>query len=289
MFTSGLFVIAIATIVVFIICLFFFEYVVKNISDDYKRVCRTLLPRESTSIEDCETMIQSGDVLLVLSPVHYVDTVSHVALAVRSSSSEIAILEHNLRGRPYYVTFKDFIRAYASHSPVRVVIRRLRQNVNGMLTPLCTEKLISCINTIMCYDYDYTVASRQINRWILKVGLGAIPLVPQPSTLRNSYCSAVVMQILILYGVLDPRMASEQTIMGPYEWLLPAHLSRRRFPIEKSINGSFRYMKLLQCNLEGGMVPTTYYELYKCRKIIAAKKKERMRRTRMKGIVLEHW
>ena len=260
--------------------LFFQCVVASRISRDYSTFCDDILRGAAAwTLDEAEDRLETGDVLLILTPVHFVDTVCHVAIAVRTSRTDLAVLEMRKEWMrdtgPCFLTLPDFLRSYEVQ-PYRLLVRRFRQNGS----PLDTDRLLACTQTLMSERYDSVVAVQQINRWLLYAG-GLVPMLPQPRTVGRSYCSRAVLKIFIAYGVVDAKTDLERSIFGPFEWAAPAALSRRRFPLMRHIHAGFEVLPFVQINREHGLpVPTDYLEMNAVKEILAKRARHRSRRAK---------
>lgn len=250
--------------------IFFHFVVVARISRDYHTFCDTLLANsEVWTIQKAEKRLETGDILLILVPVHFVDTICHAAMVIRTTSTELAVLEIRKEwmreSGPCYLTLRDFLRGY-DILPYRLIIRRFRCRVQNTLRTLDTERMIQCTRRIMSERYDSVVVTQQINRWVSRLGgKGILPLLPQPRERGKSYCSRALLQILIAYGALDPKTDVERTMFGPYEWAVPAAMSRRRYPLMSHIIAGFELLPFVQVVRGDGVAPSSYLGMMRAR------------------------
>jgi hypothetical protein len=258
--------------------LLLFETIVHNIHVDYNMITRSLRANLCTSLKDCKSKLRTGDILVIMSPVHYVDAACHCALVIRPTKHTLVVLDTRKAWHqectPRYVSFEEFLSPYA-RQPYRLLVRQLR-GPDGR--PLDAERLIKATERCLTMRYDCMVAAQQINRWIRRLG-GLVPLVPQPEIAGRTICSRSIVTVLITYGALDSCTDTERTFIGPIEWAIPPSLSRRKHPLLHHFLKGHHVASNLQVDMECKQKPSTYSELY-----IASQELQRIRSVRKLSI-----
>lgn len=252
------------------------EYIVARIAVDYNTLSQEIA---STPVEDlvsCKRLLCSGDILVILSPVHFVDTACHAAMVLRDECGNLAVLDTRKAWRrncsPRFVTFEDFLSPYETQ-PYRLMVRQIRdKHCMCLKTDRLREVMLESLTT----GYDSIVACQQINRWIGLLG-DLVPRVPQPEIAGRSYCSRALLTVLVRYGAIHHRADVEQRIMGPIEWAVPPSMSNRRFPPLSNFLDGYHVCGTLMVNMERGLRPTNYLELTASRWELQRRHRDRLR------------
>ncbi len=283
---------AIALLCVAAACVIFAIYVFDTIHQRYRQQLRDILySAEEWKVDELEERLSSGDIILVMTPVHYAHPVTHVATALRhDENGPLTILDVRLRKgldrrALSHMSLRYFIKTYCQKSPCRIVIRRFRESrVDGSVAPLDGRKLKECAKGMASGSYALSVAPMQVNTWISRLGCGFLPLVPQTPVNETWYCSSAPLEILARYGVLAPEMRTELNMMAPGEWMLPASGSARRFPLMQNVQPGFVTLPLVQVNLERGLRPRNFFEMREARRKLTLEAEDKIMRAQREFI-----